>query len=238
MNREKLAHYISPLLFIFSGLLAFASISYAEGVCPPQLINRKIAVIVGSASLDATPELVKDVTALIEGECANRGLNPVDQTVLQKILPEQEKLLILRGNTVGAITLGEKLGADLLMVGQLRVKGRVIRGLNTSIKSVYVTLTLKILDAKTARLISSVSWSKKTGGVDVVQRAYDILEENITGIMDNLYSQYCKRGLNILESGHTTLTEKGKGHSVPSAGNQQNNSDSPPPPSSTKLEDL
>jgi hypothetical protein len=182
---------------------------YCQTQCPAELLNKKVAVILGSASVDATSEVVKDVGALLESKLLNCGLQVIDQATVEKIIPEQEKQLILRGDTVGAVTLSEKLGADLLLTGQLTVKVRPIEGMQTNLKSVYVTVSLKLLSSKNSQAVSSKTWSGKGAGVEPSRTVLDVIGKKADELVSEIYQEYCQKGPSIIGKGGAPSVESG-----------------------------
>ncbi|MEJ5301271.1 MAG: hypothetical protein WHS38_09815 [Thermodesulforhabdaceae bacterium] len=194
---------------------------YCQGQCPAELLNKKVAVILGSGSPDVTSEVVKDVGALLESKLLNCGLQIIDQATVEKIIPEQEKQLILRGDTVGAVTLSEKLGADLLLAGQLTARVRSMEGLQTNLKSVYVTLSLKLLDAKTGQAISSKVWSGKSAGLEPSRAVISALEKQSDSLIGEIYQEYCQKGSSLIskeskEPSGRSLSSEEKQEKLPS----------------------
>ncbi len=172
----------------------------AEAGCPSELGGKKVAVLLGSGSMDATEELLRDVIAVLEHQLLERGFQIVDQATVAKIIPEREKQLLLRGDTVGAVTLGEKLGADLLLTGQLTVNVRAMEGMKTTLKSVYVIITTKLLHAKTAEAIATKSWSGKSAGVNTAQTVLGLVEKQGPSMVEEIYGEYCTRGPTVFQS--------------------------------------
>jgi hypothetical protein len=181
-------------------ILAFTFLKYeiACGQCPTELSGKKVAIVIAGGSPEATSELIKHVVALFEPHLLNAGLQVIDQSMVEKIIPEQEKQLILRGDTVGAIKLSEKLGADLLLAGQLSVNVRSIEGVQTNLKSVYVTLNLKLLSARTAQAITSKLWTGKTAGSEISRAVIGLIEKNSEGLIRGISEEYCQKGMTIL----------------------------------------
>ncbi len=161
--------------------------------CSPELLDKKIVVILGSGSIEATAEVLRDIGTILENQFLNRGFRVIDQATLDKIIPEQEKKLVLAGDTVGAIKLGEKLGVDLILSGQVSVNVKALEGFQTNLKSVHVTLTLKFLDAKTAQAISSKTWSWKSAGSNVSGVVINIVQKNSETAVSSVYNDYCLR---------------------------------------------
>jgi len=202
---------LSKVISWFGVVICFwlTTTGYCQIQCPPDLLNKKVAVILGSASVDANSEVVKDVSALLESKLLNCGLQVIDQETVDKIIPEQEKQLILRGDTVGAVTLSEKLGADLLLTSQLTVKVHPIKGIQTNLKSVYVTVSLKLLSAKNGQAISSKTWSGKGAGVEPSRTILDVIGKKADELVSEIYQEYCQKGSSIIGKGSTPSGESG-----------------------------
>ncbi|MCX7822633.1 MAG: hypothetical protein N2260_04215 [Syntrophobacterales bacterium] len=209
-------------IMVFICLLGITTVGKVLAQCPKELGGKKVAVIVGSSSADVTPDLIKDIETIFENQLLGVGFQVINQSLVEKIIPEQEKQLLLRGDTVGAVKLSEKLGADLLFVSQLSVRTSPIEGVKTNLKSVYVTLGLKLLSAKTAQAISSKTWTGKSAGSEISKTTLGLVEKNSEVLTRAIYEEYCQRGAVALSVGSSSPSTSSrlsgeKEGSVPSA---------------------
>lgn len=190
--------YVLSLLLVL--VLTITVEAKGQTRCPPELSGKRVALIIGSGSEEAKTELIKDVGTVLETHLLNCGFQIIDQATVEKIIPEQEKQLILRGDTVGAVKISEKLGADLWLTGQFSVKTRPIEGYQTNLKSIYVTLSLKLISAKTGQAVSSKTWTGKTAGSEISKATLGIVEKNAEGLVRGIYEEYCQRGSAVVGS--------------------------------------
>ncbi len=177
--------------------------------CPNELLNKKIAVILGSKSGNVTPDVFQQIISTIEDMLIEYGFSTIDQNKLKELIPEEQKKLILSGDTVGAIRLSDELGADMFLLGNVSLREKKIPGYETGIHSVFLTISLKLMGAHNAKVIATGILSKKSAGVDTLETVLKILNKNLKPVLDKIYSKYCRSGKSILagSSGGATPTE-------------------------------
>ena len=204
--------------------------------CPDELLNKKIAVILGAKSPLVSDEIFQQIVASIEDNLIEYGFNPIDQSKLKELIPEEQKKLLLAGDTVGAIRLSDKLGADLFLLGNISLRRKKIPGYSTGIHSVFLTISFKLMGAHNAKIIATGILSKKSAGVDTLETVLKILGRSLKPTLDKIYKQYCRKGINMLAPGskvNSQPSQSGGAAQMPSAGNAGSQ-----PDTKSSLEDL
>jgi hypothetical protein len=163
--------------------------------CPEEVANKKIAVIVGPTSSigKEDSELYSQIRNMLERELLALTFELIDQKSLESSLPERQRQLILSGDTVTAVNLGRKLGADLLLIGNVNTRSRRMPGMKTNLKTVHVDLDLKLVHKDSARILSVVGFSKKKAGMDPQEVAIKIMRSNVGDVTDRIFEEYCKQ---------------------------------------------
>ncbi len=204
--------------------LLVCNFSYAIATqCPDELLNKKIAVIIGSRSGNVAQDALQQIISTIEDMLMEYGFSTVDQDKLRKLIPEEQKKLILSGDTVGAIRLSDEFGADMFLLGNVSIREKKIPGYETGIHSVFLTISLKLMGAHNAKVIATGILSKKSAGVDTLETVLKILNRNLKPVLDKIYGKYCKNGKSIFiapseETGVTETTGGQKQKEKPAAG--------------------
>jgi hypothetical protein len=221
----------------------------ARVLCPEHCLNKKVAVLVGaapgaSAASSRNDPLYPQVQGILEGKLLELGFRPISQSTLQAQISQKQKLLLVQGDAVAAATLGERLGADLLLLGHMSTQTREITVVDTTMQSVYLQLGLQLVETGSYTLLASFTLSEKSAGADLHGAVLKIVQEEAEAAAAKLYEQYCLTAPNVFQSPASEPPSTRGQSSTPSppqgqAGGAPSDKDEPSSaPATSSLEDL
>jgi len=129
------------------------------------------------------------LTAIMNEALLKPGLQPLDPKYVSKAIHARQRQLILAGDIVAAAKAGNKLGASLMLYGQIFSNAHPIETVQTGFKNFYVQAVFKIMSPSTSKILAVHTFGQTVTGSDQRSETIDLIKNHAAGIVAELCRQ-------------------------------------------------